>query len=45
MMLLRLFSRSMSDERIEGIRKLLMNYYDKELQEEVEKAVFEKRVD
>jgi hypothetical protein len=42
MMLLRLFSHPMSEERTEEIRKLLMNYYDKMLQEEVEKAIAEK---
>lgn len=42
MMLLRLFSRPMSSEATEDIRKLLLDYYDKMLQEEVEKAIAEK---
>lgn len=42
MILLRLFSRPMSEERTEEIRKLLMNYYDKILQEEVENVIAEK---
>ena len=44
MMLLRLFSRPMTTESTEAIRKLLMDYYDKMLQEEVEKAIVEKGI-
>ena len=44
MMLLRLFSRPMTAESTEAIRKLLMDYYDKMLQEEVEKAIVEKGI-
>ena len=44
MMLLRLFSRPMTTESTEAIRKLLMDYYDKMIQEEVEKAIVEKGI-
>ena len=44
MMLLRLFSRPMTIESTEAIRKLLMDYYDKMIQEEVEKAIVEKGI-
>lgn len=44
MMLLRLFSRPMTEESTEAIRKLLMDYYDKMIQEEVEKAIAEKGI-
>ena len=44
MMLLRLFSRPMTEESTEAIRTLLMDYYDKMIQEEVEKAIAEKGI-
>jgi hypothetical protein len=44
MMLLRLFSQPIPEERMKEIKKLLLDYYTSKLHEEVEKAVAEKGI-
>lgn len=44
LMLLRLFSRPMSQDDLEAVRKLLMEYYDGLLQKEVEIAIEKKGI-
>jgi len=39
LMLLKLFSRPMSPNEVETIQEMLLDYYDKLLQEEVEKNI------
>ena len=39
LMLLKLFSRNMSDQEISEIRDLLLDYLDKKLQNQVEKDI------
>jgi hypothetical protein len=42
MMLLRLFSRDVPEQRMKEIKKLLLSYYNEKLHEEIEKAIGEK---
>ena len=44
MMLLRLFSRDVPEQRMKEIKKLLLNYYTEKLHEEVEKSITEKSI-
>ncbi len=44
MMLLRLFSRPVPEQRMKEIKKLLLQYYTQNLHDEVEKAVVEKGI-
>jgi len=44
LMLLRLFSRPMSKSDTEAIRKMLLDYYDSLLQQEVDKVIEEKGI-
>jgi hypothetical protein len=44
MMLLRLFSRSMSEHDVEAIRELLLTYYETALQKEVERVIEQKDI-
>lgn len=44
LMLLRLFSRSMTEEEVKGVRSLLLNYYEQQLQKEVEEVIQEKGI-
>lgn len=44
LMLLRLFSRPMSKSDTEAIRKMLLDYYDTLLQQEVDKVIKEKNI-
>lgn len=44
MMLLRLFSRPVPEQRMKEIKKLLLQYYTQNLHDEVEKAVAEKGI-
>jgi hypothetical protein len=44
MMLLRLFSRPMSNEQLEDIRELLLTYYDTLLQKEVARVIEQKGI-
>ena len=44
LMLLRLFSRPMSAEDMEAVRKLLMDYYDNLLQKEVDEVIEKKGI-
>lgn len=44
LMLLRLFSRPMSQKDMEAIRTMLMDYYDELLQMEVEKVIDQKSI-
>lgn len=44
LMLLRLFSRDMTKAEVEAIRALLLEYYDRALQDEVQKAIKEKKI-
>lgn len=44
LMLLRLFSRPMSQRDTEAIRKMLLDYYDALLQQEVDKVIEEKGI-
>ncbi len=44
MMLLRLFSRDVPEQRMKEIKKLLLNYYTEKLHEEVENAIVEKNI-
>jgi hypothetical protein len=44
LMLLRLFSRPVSPAHLESIRNLLLDYYDKLLQEEVDNTIKEKGI-
>lgn len=44
LMLLKLFSRPMSQEDIEEIRNFLMNYYEKMLHKEVEEVIDKKNI-
>jgi len=45
LMLLRLFSRDMSKTEMDAIRAMLLDYYDRALQEEVQKVMKEKRIE
>lgn len=42
LMLLRMFDRGMSDKELSDIRKLLLDYYEKELHEELEQVIEQK---
>lgn len=44
LILLRLFSRPMSQRDTEAIRKMLLDYYDTLLQQEVDKVIEEKGI-
>jgi hypothetical protein len=44
MTLLRLFSRPMTDHQMREVKDLLMAYYSKTLQQEVDKAIAEKGI-
>jgi hypothetical protein len=44
MMLLRLFSRPIPEDRMKDIKKILLDYYTSKLHEEVEKAITEKGI-
>jgi cellobiose-specific phosphotransferase system component IIB len=44
MTLLRLFSRPMTDHQMREVKDLLMAYYSKMLQQEVDKAIAEKGI-
>ena len=44
MMLLRLFSRPVPEQRMKEIKKLLLQYYTQNLHDEVEKAITEKGI-
>jgi hypothetical protein len=44
MMLLRLFSRDIPEQRMKDIKKILLNYYTEKMHEEVEKAIQEKDI-
>jgi hypothetical protein len=44
LMLLRLFSREMSKPEMDAIRTMLLDYYDRALQEEVQKVIKEKKI-
>lgn len=44
LMLLRLFSRPMTEEEVKGVRSLLLNYYEQQLQKEVEEVIQEKGI-
>lgn len=43
LMLLRMFDRGMSEKEISDIRNLLLDYYEKELHEELERVIEEKK--
>jgi hypothetical protein len=45
MMLLRLFSRPMSEHDIEAIRELLLTYYEAALHKEVERVIEQKGIE
>lgn len=42
--LLRLFSREMSPEEVVAIRRLLLDYYEQALQEEIQRVIEEKNI-
>ena len=42
--LLRLFSREMSPDEVKAIRRLLLDYYEQALQEEVQQVIEEKNI-
>lgn len=44
LMLLRLFSREMSKAEMDAIRAMLLDYYDRALQDEVQKVIEEKKI-
>jgi hypothetical protein len=44
MMLLRLFSRPMSEHDVEAIRELLLTYYETALHKEVERVIEQKGI-
>jgi len=44
LMLLKLFSRPTANTDIEAIRELLLNYYDKALQEELDNVIEKKSI-
>lgn len=44
LMLLRLFSRPMSQSDTEAIRKMLLAYYETQLQQELDRAIEEKNI-
>lgn len=44
MMLLRLFSRPMTDEDVKNIRSMLLEYYEQMLQKEVETVIDKKDI-
>lgn len=44
LMLLRLFSRPMPSQDVEAIREMLLDYYEKALQEEVERVIEKKGI-
>jgi hypothetical protein len=44
LMLLKLFSRNLSEQETEEIRELLLNYLDKKLQNQLEKDIAEKGI-
>lgn len=43
LMLLRMFDRGMSEKEISDIRNLLLDYYERELHEELERVIEEKK--
>ena len=45
LMLLRLFSRDMSKTEMDAIRAMLLDYYDRALQDEVQKVTKEKKIE
>ena len=45
LMLLRLFSRGLSKIELDAIRALLLDYYDRSLQEEVQNVIKEKKIE
>jgi hypothetical protein len=45
LMLLRLFSRGMSKTEMDAIRAMLLDYYDRALQDEVQKVIKEKKIE
>ncbi|MBL7805956.1 MAG: hypothetical protein JNL02_19600 [Saprospiraceae bacterium] len=44
LMLLRLFSRPMTEEEVKSVRSLLLDYYEQQLQKEVEVVIQEKGI-
>ena len=44
LMLLRLFSRPMPSQDVEAIREMLLDYYEKALQKEVEQVIEKKGI-
>jgi hypothetical protein len=42
--LLRLFSREMSSDEVEQIKRLLMNYYEQALQKELDEVIAAKQI-
>jgi hypothetical protein len=44
MMLLKLFSRPMTEEQTKSFKKVVLDYYNQMLQEEVEKVIAEKNI-
>jgi hypothetical protein len=42
--LLRLFSREMSPEELQALRKMLMAFYEQELQKELDQVIAEKKL-
>jgi len=44
LMLLRLFSRKMTKAEINAVKKLLLEFYEKELQDELESVIAEKKI-
>ena len=45
LMLLRLFSRDMSKTELDAIRAMLLDYYARALQDEVQKVIKEKKIE
>ena len=43
-MLLRLFSRPVKSDDLDNIRNMLLNYYENELQEELDRVIEEKKI-
>lgn len=44
LMLLRLFSRAMTETEMRAVRQILLDYYEKELQEELDRVVTQKKI-
>ncbi len=43
-MLLRLFSREMTSDELQTIQNMILDYYNRELQEELERVIGEKNI-